>query len=296
MKPSFEKLFPPEGSSIRCFNRAEMEKPVNWHYHPEVELTLVEKGTGTRFVGDNIDNYRDGDLVLLGSNLPHHWSSDEFRGQKYDRHPAVVVQFHRELFGPMLRTPELVEIRELLSRAERGLHVRGRSREIVATTMLQMLHLAPFDRLLRLMRCLQILATTDDVTPLSSEGYSPSFCRKSQERLHRVFDYISENLTNPGLSQAEVAEHANITPAAFCRFFRKATERTVVDFINEQRIAMAARMLVETDLSILTICLNVGFENPSNFNRRFRQFKGMSPRTYRAEFLNLAEPMAMAEN
>jgi AraC-like DNA-binding protein len=70
----------------------------------------------------------------------------------------------------------------------------------------------------------------------------------------------------------------------------------VVDFINEQRIAMAARMLVETDLSILTICLNVGFENPSNFNRRFRQFKGMSPRTYRAEFLNLAEPMAMAEN
>jgi hypothetical protein len=163
MKPSFEKLFPPEGSSIRCFNRAEMEKPVNWHYHPEVELTLVEKGTGTRFVGDNIDNYRDGDLVLLGSNLPHHWSSDEFRGQKYDRHPAVVVQFHRELFGPMLRTPELVEIRELLSRAERGLHVRGRSREIVATTMLQMLHLAPFDRLLRLMRCLQILATTDDL-------------------------------------------------------------------------------------------------------------------------------------
>lgn len=295
MKPSFEKLLPPEGGSIRCFNRAAMEQPVNWHYHPEFELTLVERGTGTRFVGDNIDTYCDGDLVFLGSNLPHHWSSDEFRGRKYDRHPAVVVQFPRELFGPMLKTPEMAHIRELLVNSERGLHVRGKSREIVAESMIEMLQLAAFDRLMRLLQCLQILATSDHVVPLASEGYSPSYCRKSQERLHRVLEYISEHLTDPGLSQAEVARYAEITPAAFCRFFRKATERTVVDFINEQRIAMAARMLVETDLSILNICLNAGFENPSNFNRRFRQFKGMSPRAYRAEFLNLAEPKVPVE-
>lgn len=283
MKPRFEKLLPPEGSSIRCFNRAEMEKPVNWHYHPEIEMTLVESGSGTRFVGDNIDAYGNGDLVLLGSNLPHHWSSDTFRGQKYDRHPAIVVQFHPELFGRMLATPEMMSILDLFERAKRGLRYQGRVRDRIAKSMNNMLTLDPFDRLMELFDALGTLAGTDQHSSLASEGYSPTFRRKSQVRLHRVFEYINENLTDPNLSQAAIAEFAQVTPAAFSRFFKNATERTVIEYINDRRIGMAARLLVETDLSILDVCQSVGFNNPSYFNRRFRQIKEMSPRTFRAK-------------
>jgi AraC-like DNA-binding protein len=284
MKPSFEKLLPPEGSSIRCFNRAEIEKPVNWHYHPEIELTLVENGSGTRFVGDNIDAYCSGDLVLLGANLPHHWSSDEFRGQKYDRHPAIVVQFQMELFEGLLQTPEMNHIGELNWQAKRGLLIRGSTRDSVAASMKAMLNLGPFDRLIGLLHCLHALAQSQDVMPLASEGYSPTFRRKSQSRLHEIFEYINQNLANSSLSQADIARFGRMTPSALSRFFRNSTQQTIVDYVNERRIGMAARLLMETNLSILNICLRTGFENSSNFNRRFRQLKGMSPRDYRARY------------
>lgn len=284
MKPSFEKLLSPDGSSIRCFDRAGIEKPSNWHYHPEIELTFVESGSGTRFVGDDVATYGDGDLVLLGSNLPHHWSSDEFHGQEYDRHPAIVMQFHTELFGQLLGTPEMTHIRELLLRAKSGIQFYGTARDKVATTMSEMISQRPFNRFTGLLHCLDALAITEDVRPLASKEYSPTFRHKSQSRLHRVFEYINANLTNPGLSQTDIAIAGRMNASALSRSFRKSTQQTIVDYVNQRRIALAARLLVETNLSVLNVCLRVGFENPSNFNRRFRRIKGMSPRAYRAQY------------
>lgn len=293
MRPSFEKLIPPDGSSIRCFNRSEIEKPANWHYHPEIELTFVERGSGTRFVGDHIGNYRDGDLVLLGSDLPHHWASDEFRGQKYDRHPAIVAQFLPDLLGDhFLSMPEMACVADLIERARRGLLFSGRTQDIISAQMLEMLSQQPFDRLMSLLRCLQFLGTSTEVTPLATENFSPSFRHKTRTRLHDVCQYIHENLTNPALTQLEIAEFAGMTPAAFSRFFRSATQRTVTEYVNELRIGLASRMLAETDLSVLDVCLKTGFDSPSNFNRRFRQFKAMSPRQYRTYHRRLAEAVA----
>lgn len=293
MRPSFEKLIPPDGSSIRCFNRAEIEKPANWHYHPEIELTLVERGSGTRFVGDHIGDYGDGDLVLLGSDLPHHWSSDEFRGQKYDYHPAIVVQFLPELLGEhFLSMPELRSVADLIERAKRGLHFVGDSHWAVADLMRRMLTQPPFERLMSLLRCLHLLAHSSAVVTLATENFSPAFRHKSRTRLHEVCQFIHENLTNASLSQAEIAAFAQMTPAAFSRFFRSATQRTVTEYVNELRVGLASRQLVETDLSILEICLQTGFDSPSNFNRRFRQFKGMSPRQFRMHYRRHAEAIA----
>lgn len=293
MRPSFEKLIPPDGFSIRCFNRAEVDKPANWHYHPEIELTFVERGSGTRFVGDHIANYHDGDLVLLGSNLPHHWASDEFRGQKYDRHPAIVVQFLPDLFGEhFLSMPELFCIVDLVDRARRGLLFSGSTQQMVSAEMVAMLHQAPFDRLMSLLRCLQLLGTSSEAAPLATENFSPSFRHKTRTRLHDVCQFIHENLTNAALTQLQIAEFAGMTPAAFSRFFRSATQRTVTEYVNELRIGLASRMLAETDQSILEICMQTGFDSPSNFNRRFRQFKAMSPRQYRSHHRRLNEVVA----
>jgi AraC-like DNA-binding protein len=293
VNPTFEKLIPPEGTSIRCFNRREINQPATWHYHPEYELTYVPSGTGTRFVGDHIESYAAHDLVLLGSNLPHHWSSDEYRGEIWDRHEAVVVQFPPDMLGEQLRqSPELAMVDDLLIRSQQGLHFAPEIAVRVGHIMTQMIGESPFDRLIMLLKCLRDLSSAR-CRVLASETYSPQFQRRAQSRLHTVCRFIDEHLTDPALSQSLIAERAGMTPSAFCRFFRNATQKTVTQYVNELRVGMASRMLIESDRSILDICLAVGFENSSNFNRRFRQFRGMSPRDYRTRYRDVVRRSAV---
>ncbi len=293
MNPTFEKLIPPAGTSIRCFDRSDINQPATWHYHPEFELTYVPGGTGTRFVGDSIESYSDHDLVLLGSNLPHHWSSDEYRGEVYDRHKALVLQFPPDLLGEHLRrSPEFSVVDGLLLRSQQGLHFSSDAAVRIGNIMAHMLDESPFDRLISLLRCLRDLATMR-CRSLASESYSPQFQRRLQSRLHSVCRFIDEHLTDATLSQTMIADQAGMTPSAFCRFFRGATQRTVTRYINELRVGMASRLLIETDRSILDICLAVGFENSSNFNRRFRQFRNMSPREYRSRYRDVARRVAV---
>lgn len=283
MQPSFEKLIPPTGSSIRCFDRSILEKPAGWHYHPEVEICFTERGSGTRFVGDHIGNYGDGDLVLLGANLPHHWASDEFRGQKYDRHPAIVVQFDPVHFGaPFFNLPEMIETVNLLDRARRGLLVTGETRRRAAGVVGGMLKQSPAERLLTLLKLLNLFANSAELIPLASPGFAPTFRPRLQNRLNRVCKHIHDHLADPELNQGDLAKLAGMHPSAFSRFFKNGTQRTVTDYVNELRIGLASRLLLETELSILEICLRSGYENASNFNRRFREHRGMTPREFRA--------------
>jgi AraC-like DNA-binding protein len=284
MRPSFEKLIPPDGSSIRCFYRTSLQRPM-WHYHPEIELKFIKRGSGARFVGDSIESYGDDDLVLLGSNLPHHWASDLYRGKKYDHQHVLVVQFLPDVFGDrFLARPELSSVAELLQRSKRGLQFTGATQRASAALLTQMLDESPFERLLTLLRCLQLLASSSEVIPLASEGYAPAFKHHIRTRIYRVCQYISENVSDPALSQSQIADFARMTPAAFCRFFKAATQRTVTEYTNELRIAFASRLLVESDASILQISLASGFATTSNFHRQFRHFKKLSPREYRLKY------------
>jgi len=286
MKPAFEKLIPPDGSSIRCIHGFASKKRVNcWHYHPEIELTLIERGSGTRLVGDHVGTYGKGDLVLLGSNLPHHWAVVGARGQEHTVHGATVVQFAPDLFGQtFLALPEMAPVSDLLERAKRGIRIIGRARGTVAEMMAEMRDQAASDRLIGLLRCLQFVADVEEVELLAGEIYSPDCRSKAESRLNDVLTYIHTNLANPDLSQGELAQLARMTPSAFSRFFRKATQRTVIYYVNEQRVSLACRKLLETERPVLDICLDVGFDTVSYFNRRFRQIKGMTPREFRARF------------
>jgi AraC-like DNA-binding protein len=280
MDPSFEKLIPPEGSSIRCFFRTCLKRPW-WHYHPEVELRYTKRGSGARFIGDSIESYRDGDLVLVGADLAHHWSSDEYRGQEYDREQVVVVQFLPAIFGEsFLSAPELTAISLLLERAKRGLAFKDAAQSKVVALMTRMLEESPFERLLSLLRSLQEMAV-DGGAPLASEGYAPEFKHAARTRLYRICQYVNDNIQEASLSQTEVAEVAGISPAAFSRYFKSATQRTLTEYVNELRVAFASRLLTETDKSVLQISMDAGFGTTSNFYRQFRQLKGCSPREFR---------------
>ncbi|TWT74526.1 Transposon Tn10 TetD protein [Posidoniimonas polymericola] len=286
MKPAFEKLISPEGCSIRCSQGLAVKKSENrWHYHPEIELTLIERGTGTRLVGDHVESYGVGDMVLLGSNLPHHWAVVEPRKQDYTIHRAMVVQFSPSLFSEaFVAVPEMQPVGELLDRAKRGIRITGKARRNVARMMTEMRDQTASDRFISLLRCLFYVASIEETTLLASESYSPVWRTKAESRLNDILTYIHVNLADPDLTQNELADLAGMTPSAFSRFFRKATQRTVISYINEKRISLACRMLLERERSVLDISLEVGYDTVSYFNRRFRQVKGMTPREFRERF------------
>jgi AraC-like DNA-binding protein len=284
MDPAFEKLIPPPGRSFRCFDRSSLDQPFKWHHHPEIEITLVVAGRGRRFVGDHIDNYDDGDLVLLGANLPHTWASEDFVGMAYDTHPAIVIQFHPGCLGErFFELPEMARIADLLERAKRGLFFSGETRQKVARRMIEMTDQSGAPLLVGLLSVLDWLSEADDAVPLASEGYTPSLRGAAQSRLDVVCRHINEHFSESELGPAQLAPLVDMGPPAFCRFFKRATGRTVTEYTNELRIGRACRLLVESDRSIMDICFDVGFQNVSNFNRRFRALKKMSPRQFRKQ-------------
>ena len=288
MKPSFEKLAPDQGQSFRCLDRSTLETPVRWHRHPEIELTYVERGSGARLVGDHIGAYANHDLVLLGSNLPHTWNSDQYRGQRYDRHPALVVQFHPDFLGThFFQTAEVSSVRELLTSADRGLWYTP---EVAISTGRQIQQLLTATGASRLILLLQILDQLTHCQPVSlaSPGYTGPVSKTAESRIRLVCDHIQQHFTDPRFSVASLADLLYMNPSAFSRFFKQSTGRTPTRYINELRIGYACRQLMESDRAVLDICHRSGFDSPSFFNRTFRQLRNCTPREFRSRHSDVA--------
>jgi AraC-like DNA-binding protein len=262
--------------------RKQTHFPFNWHYHPELELTLIVKGRGLRFVGDSIQDYSEGDLCLLGSNTPHTWQSAPGPGQSVH---SVVILFTREFLGSeFFEKPEARGINELFERARRGLSLNGRTRQAVAAQMMKM-RTTPrgsFQHVLDLLAMLAAIAgaAKRECVPLAHCELDPILNKDAHRRLRSVLNFINNN---PGEipAQGDVARQVRLSPAAFSRFFKRCVGKTYVSYLNELRIGRACRALIETDQNITQIAYGAGFNNLSNFNRRFRAMKGITPRAYR---------------
>jgi len=254
---------------------------VPWHFHPECELTLIVQSSGRRFVGDSIEPFSPGDLVLIGSNLPHFWRNGE-QGKKTPSQ-AVVVHFREECFGAdFLGLPELTGVRNLLLRARRGLQFTGKTRDAVAELMTGMPSGKGFDRVLALLNIFKRLMESDEARILSSPGFLPVLDAFAGERINRAYRFIFENFAAP-IRHEDIAREAAMSLSAFCHYFKRVTGRTLTDFINEVRIGHASRLLIETDHPVSKIAYASGFESLSNFNLRFRKLTGASPKEYRRE-------------
>ena len=286
MKAHIQKVTFSQQSSFVYRVKSDSRFARGWHYHPEYELTYIQQSGGRRLVGDNIDNYRSGDLVLLGPNLPHSWRSETTvaSSKRCTRrlHKAIVIQFKESFLGDgFLKSPELMRVAALLERSARGLHITGRTRDEVSGRMLAMRKLTRFDRLIELLRILEILATgAREVRVISKAICVPSPGARSQDRFDRVFAYLHEKYTGK-ISQPEVAKLLRMSSSGFSRFFRRTTGKTFVEYLGELRISHACNLLIETDLPILEASLQSGFSNLSNFNRKFLKLKGTSPTAYR---------------
>jgi AraC-like DNA-binding protein/quercetin dioxygenase-like cupin family protein len=259
--------------------------PSPWHFHPECELTYILGSRGTRFVGDNISPYEPGELVLLGSNMPHCWRNDTSgRGGRCLAH-SLVIQFGEDCLGEgFLDRPELAGVRELLQKARRGLQFTGaKTREAVIAIMMNIKRHSGLARVVGLLEIFKILVEADACRVLSSEGFVPFLDKQAGERIGRVCKYVLANLPEK-LDFARIAGESCMSQSALCHYFKRVTGRTLSEFINELRIGHARRLLIESSDGIAQIAYASGFGSLSNFNRRFQELGGLSPSEYRAKY------------
>lgn len=249
--------------------------PFRWHQHPELELTLIDRGSGVRYVGDQVESFAPGDCVLLGPDLPHSWTAAPKPGRQLR---SLVVQFPPTV--GLGDAPEARILHELTQRASRGLALGGALARETAADMERLLHLPPLARLGTLLTILARIADADHraARPLATAAFAG---RPSDDRLAAVLAFIHERAAN-GVGQPEVAARAGLSPAAFSRFFRRATGKSFVDHLNDVRVGIACRALAESDRAVTAVALDAGFANLANFNRRFRAITGMTPSAYRA--------------
>jgi AraC-like DNA-binding protein len=284
MKPFLEKLQPLPGTSWAMLNRRlDDEIPFQWHHHPELELTLTLNSRGQRFIGDHIGSYDDGDLVLIGPNLPHSWSSTE----KIDPdkpHVALVMWFRPEWARAMTETfVELEAVTSMVEQASTGLKFTTASAER-ARPLIEDLFTRPADeRLLGLMQVLNILAQDGEAEPLASAKSVPTAAGSDRTRIDRVLDYIHLNYAS-GLSLTELADVAALSPSGLHRLFRRHTQLSITDYIMRLKIGEACAMLSASTRPIAHIAEAVGYTSLANFNRQFLALKGMTPRSYRQSF------------
>ena len=285
MEPFLEKIPNQIGESFFAMRRKGGAMNWGWHYHPEIEICFTEYGSGKRIVGNSIEYFQDGDMVLLGENLPHAFQSD--KKYEYDETENllqnVVIQFKEDLFGGMLEFPEMGNIKQLFQKAAFGLQINGKLKQRVSKLIDNMLFEKGFKKLNILLMILnEIAESPEDYRKLSSIKYA-KIKNSESSRIGKVISYIHDNF-NKELTLNEVAEIANLTPNAFCKYFRKRTNKSFVEYLNELRINQSCELLMSDMYSVKEVAAMTGFKNRSNFNRRFFKVVGKTPSDFSNEY------------
>lgn len=283
MKATLEKIEPGFGSSFKVEKHTEKGYCChpNWHFHPEYEIVYISNGRGKRHIGNHISYFEDGDLIFLGPNLPHFGFTEEL----FEEHFQIVVQMKEEFLGKdFFAQPELQSINQLFARAKQGISFSGNTKQRVGNRLNDLLAQNNFIRLIELLQILQELAISEEYQLLNASGITVEVNAQDQARLQKIFHFVGNNFSRQ-IPLEEVAALINMTVPAFCRFFKRLSQRTFTRFVNEVRVAHACRLLANNDLSISGISYESGFNNISHFNKQFKLLTGQNPRDYRKKIL-----------
>ncbi|MEP0986645.1 AraC family transcriptional regulator [Ekhidna sp.] len=277
--PPLEKVvFPHEGSIlVRHFSEQNRNTRPYWHYHPELELVFVNKGRGKRHIGSHLSYFNEGELVLIGSNLPHQGFTDRLSGHESE----TVIQMRPDFLGEeFLRIPEMKNISTLFERAKKGLSFYGKSKEDIGEKIVALSDKDKFDQVLSLLDILRDLSISHEYSILNANGFSMVAAPQDNDRLNAVLNYIRSNFQQ-SISINEISEVVSMTETSFCRYFKKITSKTFTQFLNEYRLVHASKLLAEKEVSITEVCFECGFSNYSHFVDQFKSFTGKSPSNYR---------------
>lgn len=285
MKPKLLKV--PKTPTHSFSVREDRDPFINnrWHYHTEVELIYFHQGSGTQFVGDHIKRFHSGDIILVGSNLPHYWRYDDayFKGDEGLRVHSTVIHFSENFWGDFfLDLPETKPIKALLDKGRRGILVTakegGKIPELVEKIRLS----EGVGRIISLIECLSAFAGSDHLHLLSSIGFRHDFSETENDRINAIYDHTFRHFSQK-IYLEEIAAIAGLVPNSFCRYFKSRTGKTYTQFLTEIRVGHACKLLIDNRISIKQLCFESGFNNFTCFHKNFKMITGKSPQHYQKE-------------
>lgn len=280
MKLVLEEFSPDSNSSFRIMQNPRLSQIFYWHFHPEIELVYIEGTDGTRHVGKHISRYNYNDLVLIGSNIPHLNFDYMVKTEDYEK---VVLQLSPSFLGNGLtQTPELKGIAELFERSQYGIAFGENVKIALAERMKNIRTIPPFEQFLEVLTIFQFLANTTEYELLHEKPVENQYNKKDQERIKRLYQFIDENYQRK-IELSEVAEMTNLSEAAFCRYFKRMTRLTFIEFLNHYRVNQAKNLLL-LDKNVTETCFDCGFESMSYFNRTFKKLTGVNPLAFKKHY------------
>jgi len=283
MKLEQTKITSYTNSTVSVLNREESFFQSPFHSHPELELVYVKESFGKRIIGNSVMPFEPGDMVFLGSDLPHVWLNDEmyYQGISTLKANAIVVYFSKDIFGPAFyELKETQKINELFFQAGKGISIIGKTNKQIAKKLEKLILKKDFEVIIGLFEILSMLSESQDRVYINNEAYSTAHKDSKKDRLSEVFHYVNENYKKD-IVLIEIAAIANMTPTSFCRMFKLKTKKSFVEYLNEIRVSKACKFLLETDLSMSEIAYECGYKTASNFNKLFKKFMGMTPSEFK---------------
>ena len=271
-----EKAFMARRDTMPCIEQ-------NWHFHEEMELIYFLKSHGTRYVGNSIGEFKPGGLYLIGSNLPHLFRNYKSYYEDHKQKEAVdliIVKFKPDFLGEDFQNlREARNLQVLFKKANRGIKFSKATSYLVHNYMTGLVGSQGLSRLIGLLKILDILSMSENYFTLCSEEVNNTFKKSEKERMSKVISYLTENFSKKIILE-EVASMAYMTPNAFCRYFKKRTHKSFIQYLNEIRINHSCKLLIEGERQISTICYESGFNTLTNFNRQFKNVMKMTPTQY----------------
>ncbi|MFT5165004.1 MAG: AraC-like DNA-binding protein [Saprospiraceae bacterium] len=252
-----------------------------FHHHPELQITLIEKSHGTLLIGNSISSFQEGDLFVIGANVPHSFRNQEsFYTSKQLTAKSISIFFNKNSLGEgFFSLPELKKVNAILKEADKGIRISGAANNFILSKIRAIESEKGVQRVLTFLEILAQISTSDGIELLSSIGFSLNPATLESKKLEAIFQYILDHYEQP-IRLEKVANIANLSISAFCRFFKTRTRKTFSKFVNEFRVSVACKELMAGNHSISEICYQVGFTNLSNFNRQFKEITGFSPSGY----------------
>ncbi len=277
------KVFPfkiPKSANIGLIYQEDIELYFydKLHQHNEIQISFIEKGTGTLFIGDKICNYNEDSIFVIGSNIPHAFKSDKNVEKKSKMQSFF---FTKSSFGEtFFLLDEFSKIESFFKKSSRGF-ILDSNIETIISLFLKLKKASKIKRFVHFLEILEVL-TLSETTPLSSFVYQKKYSDLEGKRMRTIFEYTLENY-HQKITLQVIANKANMTKNAFCKYFKNRTNKTYFNFLNEIRIENACKLIqVEKEISINEIAYKAGFNNISNFNRKFKEIKKMTPLSYKA--------------
>lgn len=264
------------------------------HSRDELQLVFITQGSGKSFIKNSITDFSKTDVITIGRNFSQSWNEEKNFNKiaSAGKASAIVFYFNKNIFNEeFYATNELSSLRKLFQNAEKGLVINGKTKLVVGEKLKELLQKQDLQKIIGMLQILQILAESNEVSFISGDKLNRQFQTSKTDRLSGVYKYVNENFKE-NIDLQTIATISNLTPQSFCRLFKKRTNKSFIQYLNEVRIAAACDFLLNTDWSISEIAYNCGYKTISNFNKLFKSNTSSSPKIYRNQRQKNSQPFA----